>query len=109
MNCEHETLVGDNDLFQFLVIEYYYIESADIPVSAIHLLYAHIREYLPLMSYNYATQTINFLLGEIKKMEVEHQTFGKTNFNYENNIDLWNRFKNFLKTEKDKRLNEKAE
>lgn len=105
-NCEHETLVGDSDLFQFLMIEYYYIESSDIPASAIHLLTSHIKKYLSEMTFSYATQTINFLLGEIKKMEVEKQTLVHANFLYENNIKLWSKLKTILMNEKEKRLKE---
>ena len=58
------------------------------------------------MSINYAIQTINFLLGEIKKMEVEKQTLVHANFLYENNIKLWSKLKAILMTEKEKRLKE---
>lgn len=106
MNCEHETLIGDSDLFQLLLIEYKYIDYADIPVSGIHLLYAHLKEYLPLMAHVYAMQTINCLLADIKRQEVEEETLGTGSFNYVTNLHMWDKIKNFLKTEKDKRLAE---
>lgn len=95
MNCEHETFVGDNDLFQMLIAEYKLAKTTE-GAGYIYLLEEHVEEYLPKMNDVFALQVINFLLSEIKEKRVQLETTGNSDFYFLNSLEKWYKLRDVL-------------